>query len=228
MMNSDTPVVQPNNIPQTVSSGMGPPTNNQQVPASTPPTRQKLSKKKIALIILVVVIGAGLVASHFLLPNKAQKQSTFVDQYAKEQGLIQFRTDGDPGKGPDNTTPWYEIYYKTSKSTDSLKTSLEASLRGNGYTLNDSLFDPTPCMDPAGYMQSGGDGCPDTGGGLANNGSKPYWVINGSSSANTIRAEITDISYSDTSDTNNLYKNLLGQHPVPSGFNVLDITITSR
>jgi hypothetical protein len=189
------------------------------------------SKKRLIkmTVVLVVLFTGALFVGHFLFPpNKAQEQSNFITEYAKAQQFTLFRTAQDSGTGIDNRTPWYQSYYKTNKSVDAIKTSLEAVLRSSGYTVTDNYADPAPCIDVDGTL-SYGQSCPSPEvSGLANNGGKPYWVVNGTSSHNKVWAEITNISYVDSSSDKNLYKNIAAQHPVPSGYNVLDVTVSIR
>jgi len=185
-----------------------------------------LQRHKKLFVVIFIILTCVLFINLSPSGNIAKDQYHFMDQYVHEQNLIQFSTNGDSGTGIDNTTPWYDIYYKTKNTPDSLKTSFETLLKTNDYTIQDIYFNPEPCFDSLGYFEYGDNGC-TPGVGYSNNGGKPYWVIIASTSANRVYAEITNISYSDSTGTTNRYKNLIGQRAVPAGFNVLHVSLST-
>jgi hypothetical protein len=206
--------------------------NGPQSPASK---RIIKSIVNVSVIVLVVIILAlVLFVGYKLLNNAAQQQARIMGAYAKQHHLIKFRTNGDPGLGLDNTTPWQQIYFRTPEQPSALKNSLEGFLRTNGYKMNDNFFDPAPCLGPDGGVESifngppGSPNCPLEGGGGSSNGGQPYWVIWGTKNNTIVEAEITNISYLDSSDTSNPYKNFPAQHPVPPGNVVLNISFETH
>jgi len=184
----------------------------------------------IVVLFLIVFVGAGLY--FHVTSNKAKQQSSFIQGYAKSQGMVQIGTNGDSGKGLDNSIPWYEMYYKTTQSETQVKNSFTNLLQSNGYKVSTNLFDPKSCFSIS-TPTSNGMLYPEichpsmtAEDGLSLNNFKPYWVIFGTTSKYDVKAEITDISYYNediNAYNNNLYKNEQGEHPVPSGDVVINV-----
>ena len=192
----------------------------------------------LILVISCLILVVGLYLYHRSTSeadssNQAERQSIFLNNYAKTEKLEQFRTNGDDGNGLDNTTPWYEIYYKTALSTVTIKNSLVAYLKTNGYKVSYAYYNPAPCWlvsSSFSSLQYGGKGCSSSSDimGQAYNGGQSYWVVNATKPKISIEAEITNISYEDSSDTGDLYKNIAAEHPVPQGFKALNFSLTDN
>jgi hypothetical protein len=182
------------------------------------------------LIILVVIFGYKI---DVYFRNIAQQQSVFIENYAKSQHMVQFATNGDNGKFPsDNTTPWYEMFYKSTMPTTAINNSLQAVLDADGYKVNDVYFNPAPCwpQGPQLGLMVGSSSCPGSPAlyGAAYNGDKPYWLFDATKGKLEVGAYIANVSYTNDADTSNLYQNIAAEHPVPKGYNVLDVTLTDN
>jgi hypothetical protein len=180
------------------------------------------------IIVLVIIVGVLIYKVDVYFRNTARQQSVFIENYAKSQHMILFDTNGDNGRFFPNKSPWYEMYYKSRMSTTAIKNSLLVLLNSNGYKVNYVLYNPDPCwpLGPLGGLSVGATSCPPPAlYWFAYNGDKPYWVFNATKGKLGVGAYITNISYDDPKITNNTYQKISSEHPVPQGYNVLDITM---
>lgn len=119
-------------------------------------------------------------------PNKAQVES---DKFVKGISALHPKLicdDGDPGYGPDNTTPWYTGYYFIDANTNAQKT-IEQSANHMGIQLTEDASyiqqlkgqsDTAPFGDEAFNPDStylAGKGLKIT---IARDGSVPTWCQN--------------------------------------------------
>jgi hypothetical protein len=157
------------------------------------------NKNRLKLVIGLSVVAASIIAAWYLLFfNSAQYKARIMNSYVRTQHMTKFLSYGDAGKLSDNTIPNYQIYYKTTASEITIKNSLEAFLRSNGYKVKSVLKNEQrfPSI----------------------NGNKPYWIISGTNKKTTVNAKVTDTTYEDTSS---------GQKPNPPGYNVLYVEFSS-
>jgi hypothetical protein len=96
------------------------------------------------LAIACLCVGVLVYAFGGFRPNDAKAAFEPIGHAIESAGGHQLCASGDPGYGPDNTTPWYDVVYQIS-SDSSLRDRLVAIGGDNGFSLTrrETPDDPT-------------------------------------------------------------------------------------
>lgn len=96
----------------------------------------RFSKTAIVVpVAILVIIGLPVVYFSYLLKNRAAELVSPLGKELVENGATKLCDSGDPGRGPDNTAPWYRAYYDLSMSKDAAISLVNMAASHNGYTL---------------------------------------------------------------------------------------------
>lgn len=92
----------------------------------------------ISIYILFVIAAFFFNTRHVGDANKAQLTFKPIDQKIRSIGGKQICENGDNGKGIDNSSPWYTIYYYVPDGAGLTQSVKDVSAQ-NGYTLTNDV-----------------------------------------------------------------------------------------
>lgn len=100
-------------------------------------TSPRNNKRKPWLIIAWVLIPVALIALivYWFTHNYAQDAAEPIETVLANGGAVKMCGSGDPGRGPDNNTPHYEVLYEFSGTKDDAIKLITKAATMNGYTL---------------------------------------------------------------------------------------------
>lgn len=87
----------------------------------------------LSLIFVVVLALAWLAQSYF--SNYAEKAAKPLESSLVKAGAVKQCDAGDPGRGPDNTEPWYSASFELGQSRENAIKTINKIAADNGYDL---------------------------------------------------------------------------------------------
>lgn len=106
---------------------------------NTKPTKRDWLRKPSVLITLVILTLVALYigfAVWNIVDNRAADLAAPLERSLSTSGATKVCNDGDPGRGPDNTQPWYEVAYDVQMTKDNAIALVKRVAKDNGYTLS--------------------------------------------------------------------------------------------
>lgn len=101
-----------------------------------PPAVKRTAKYLVIVfgIMIIIVIVFVLYALGAFSSNKAQNSFKPLANALNQLGAKKLCSNGDNGKGIDNSAPWYEGYYSVSK-TSHIEQQISSAAESMGYML---------------------------------------------------------------------------------------------
>lgn len=91
----------------------------------------KLAAGIVVFLILVVVIWA--VTALMRQKNYAQQATSNLENSLTSAGATKVCSTGDSGRGSDNRTPWYAVYFKSSMTKPQAQDAIFTAAKNDGF-----------------------------------------------------------------------------------------------
>jgi hypothetical protein len=101
----------------------------------------KHRKLAIGLVAGIIVLVVGALLAFAIIngqKNYAQQAALSLEKALVREGATRVCTTGDPGRGPDNHTPWYTVYLKSSMNLKQAQEAIVAAAKDNNFNLQQS------------------------------------------------------------------------------------------
>lgn len=100
-------------------------------------SKNKLSNKfKLAAgIVVLLILVAAIWAVTILMGQKnyAQQAASNLEKSLISTGATRVCSTGDSGRGSDNRTPWYTVYFKSSMAQSQAKDTISTAAKNNDF-----------------------------------------------------------------------------------------------